>query len=428
MRAVTRRRRALFGVGEPPALAKAAAGLTLVVLLVGAAVAVLVAYSGGFSSSVPVSANLAGQGNAVQPGDLVRYRDLDVGRVAGGITVVGPGRARVDLHLSPSAAAKIPANVVAQVQPASIFGTQAVVLTDAGHPSADHLRAHGVIAAAATGGTSLQTTTANLDEILDALHPAQLATALDAVAQAVDGQGTRLGQALADTGDYLHRLQPALPSLMTDVSLVATIAQQAGTYVPSLLLGVRNLTTTADTVTAAADELGALLRDADTAVDTATAFVNQNAATYASLAAHVLPLLTTVGDHPGALPRSLQGLRQWTTAWTSAITPHHTLRATIFLPVPDPYSFVAAGALPVSAAAKLAADQAYHTYLDPATYTAADCPRYGALAGPSCTSTHAMTRAQQTALARVGQQLDGRYDDSAVTALLLGPVLAGAAS
>lgn len=428
MRAVTRRRGALSGVGEAPALAKAMAGVALVVLLVGAAVTVLVAYSGGFSSSVPVSANLAGQGNAVQPGDLVRYRDFDVGTVASGITVVGPGRARVDLHLSPSAAAEIPANVVAQVQPASIFGTQAVVLTDAAHPSADHVRAHGVIAAASTGGTSLQTTTANLDEILDALHPAQLSTALDAVAQAVDGQGTRIGQALADTSEYLHQLQPALPDLMTDVSLVATIAQQASGYVPSLLLGVRNLTTTADTVTATAAELGALLRDGDAAVRTATTVVNENAATYASLAAHVLPLLTTVAGHPGALPRSLQGLQQWTTAWNAAITPNHTLRATIFLPVPDPYSFVGAGALPVSAAAKLAADQAYRTYLDPVTYTASDCPRYGTLAGPNCSSAHAMTRAQQTALAAVGQQLDGRYDDSAVTALLLGPVLAGAAS
>jgi phospholipid/cholesterol/gamma-HCH transport system substrate-binding protein len=424
----TRRPRALSAVGEAAPLTKALAGVALVVLLVGAAVTVLVAYSGGFSSSLPVSANLAGQGNAVQPGDLVRYRDFDVGTVASGITVVGPGRARVDLHLRPSAAAEIPANVVAQVQPASIFGTQAVVLTDAAHPSAEHVHAHGVIAAAATGGTSLQTTTANLDEILDALHPAELSTALDAVAQAVDGQGTRLGQALADTSQYLHQLQPALPALISDVSLVGTIAQQASGYVPSLLLGVRNLTVTAETVTAAATQLGALLRDADSAVETGTTVVSENAATYASLAAHVLPLLTTVGAHPGALPKSLQGLRQWTTAWTSAITPNHTLQATIFLPVPDPYSFVAAGALPVSTAAKLAADQAYHEYLDPATYTASQCPRYGALAGPNCGSAHAMTRAQQTALAQVGQQLDGRYDDSSVTALLLGPVLAGATS
>lgn len=425
---VRRRRRALLAAGEAPAVVKAAAGVALVVLLVGAAVTVLVAYRGGFSSTVPVSANLVGQGNAVQPGDLVRYRDFDVGRVASSITVLGPGRARVDLHLSPSAAAEIPANVVAQVQPASIFGTQAVVLTDAGRPSTEHVHAHSVIAAAAIGGTSLQTTTANLDEILDALHPAQMATALDAVAQAVAGQGARLGQALADTSGYLHQLQPSLPALMSDVALVATIAGQASGYVPSLLLGVRNLTTTAGTVAAAADQLGALLRDGDTAVDTATTFLRENAATYASLVAHVLPLLTTVGAHPGALPESLDGLRQWTTAWTSAITPHHTLQATVFLPVPDPYTFVAAGALPAQAAAKLAADQAYRTYLDPVTYSAADCPRYGSLAGPNCTSAHAMTPAQQAALARIGQRLDGRYDDSAVTALLLGPVLAGAAS
>lgn len=429
-------RSAVSGVGEAPAAVKAVAGVALVALLVGAVVVVLLAYGGTFSSAVPVAANLSGQGNAVQPGDVVRYRELDVGEVASSITVLGPGHARVDLHLNPSAAREVPANVLAQVQPASIFGTQAVVLLDPAHPSPQHLRAHDVIAAAASsGGTSLQTTTADLDEVLDAVHPARLAIALEAVANALYGNGTQLGNALADTSAYLHALQPALPALVADLPLVTTIARQAWVYVPSLLLGVRNLTTTADTVAAAAAELGTLLGEGDTTANLTTAFLQQNTATYARLVADVLPLLDTVAAHPGVLPKTLQGLQAWTSAWTSAITPNHTMRATIFLPVPDPYSFVGAGTLPQQNAQRLAADQAFHTYLDPDTYTAADCPRYGALAGPNCggasrqaMTSHAMTRGQQSALATVGERLDGRYDDSAVTALLLGPVLAGAAS
>lgn len=428
-------RSAVAGVGEAPAAVKAVAGVALVALLTGAVVVVLLAYGGTFSSAVPVAANLSGQGNAVQPGDVVRYRELDVGQVASSITVLGPGHARVALQLTPSAAREVPANVLAQVQPASIFGTQAVVLIDPAHPSAEHLRAHDVIAAAASsGGTSLQTTTADLDEILDAVHPAQLAIALHAVANALYGNGTLLGNGLADASAYLHALQPALPALVADLPLLTTIAGQAAGYVPSLLLGVRNLTTTAGTVSAAAAQLGTLLGHGDATANLTTTFLQQTTATYAQLVADVLPLLTAVGARPGVLPKTLQGLQAWTSAWTSAITPNHTLRATIFLPVPDPYSFVGAGTLPQQNAQRLAADQAFHTYLDPDTYTAADCPRYGTLDGPNCATgsqpptAHSMTRNQQSALATIGEQLDGRYDDSAVTALLLGPILAGAAS
>ena len=419
--------------GDHPAVLLLA-GIALFGALVAATVLSLAAFGGSFSSYVAVSVELPTSGNAVQPGDKVEFRDIAVGTVAGHVRMVGP-RAVVDLHLVPGKAAVIPSDVRATVRPLSVFGNQYIDLVSpsgvgvgvgVGHLTAGHV----IPADDSYASSSEQATFGDLYNILTAIHPAQLDAALSAVATALRGNGAAIGGAIDQIDGYLSALQPRLPVLVDDLRLLASVAGHVARDTPALVDALSSVTTTASTITAEQLPFGQALTQGSALVGTANDLIAADASSINVLATKMQPLLAAVAARPGALPQIARGLAAWSKAWGGAVGPGPYLNFEILLPIPDPYSFLAAAE--GGPTGPSFAKRAFKDYLNPLPYSAADCPRYPGLDGPSCpdsagSSGHA-TAAQLSGVATILSALGVEPSPQTTTIgeLLLGPLLASA--
>ena len=142
--------------------------------------------SGSYGGPEHVSAQLADAGGSLGNGADVKLRGVIIGRVSD--VARGPeGGVRVRLALSGGQLGHIPANVVARILPATVFGTSYVDLTTRG-PASGRLHADAVIPADRSQGTlELQQALDDIDEVVKALggagetvtDPAQIGPALD---------------------------------------------------------------------------------------------------------------------------------------------------------------------------------------------------------------------------------------------------------
>jgi ABC-type transporter Mla subunit MlaD len=88
-----------------------------------------------------------------------------------------------------------------------------------------------------------------ISEEIDALEVmGKLASTLTAVATALDGRGTQLGQTLARLSDYLGELNPSLPDLKADITGLAIVSGIYDKAAPDLLQALSDLTTTSRTL------------------------------------------------------------------------------------------------------------------------------------------------------------------------------------
>jgi phospholipid/cholesterol/gamma-HCH transport system substrate-binding protein len=206
-----------------------------------------------------VSAQLADAGGSLGHGADVKLRGVIIGRVAD--LARGPdGGVRVRLALDDGELGHLPANVVARVLPATVFGTSYVDLTTHGRPDTDRLAAGAIIPADRTQGTlELQQALDDIDALVKALRPAQLNTTLGAIASALDGRGAEIGQIISDLDTLVRRVTPKVPLIRSDIAKLATnleLVQQAG---PQVLDGVQDSLSTLHTIVAQKAALSTLL-------------------------------------------------------------------------------------------------------------------------------------------------------------------------
>jgi virulence factor Mce-like protein len=334
----------------------------------------------------------------------------------------------------------IPANVTATVAPISIFGNQYVVLEPPAQLSGASLRAGQTIPALTQGPTSnLQTTLADLDHLLIEIHPAQLYAALYALSSSLQGQGKSLGNTLVDFNTYLQNMLPLWPKTVADFNLLNPVANQVAASTPDILGTLRNLSSSSGVITQDQAALGELLSGGTTFADLTTTLLTNVQTPYAQLVAAAGPFLHSVSQTPTTISQILQGLDAWARTWVAAETqgPYLTLAASVNV---NNVADLALAALGGPNAAQLLGDALGTNLVNPPTYTAADCPRYGTLSGPNCpevTVAAASTQRnlnqvailqepeQQNAVARVAAGLNGGINppSPAVATLMLEPIL-----
>jgi len=419
---------------RPGRTGAAVLGACFVILLVVGLVAALAAFTGTFSSYAVVTASLPAAANAVAVGNPVDFHDVQVGTVAA-VMSTSSGSVRVVMHMDPSAMAVIPAQVHAVALPLSIFGTQYVDLEAS--PAALHSTAHLVAdqlipASANSASSSLQTTVANFDDILTALHPADLAAAFDALATALQDQGPRLGATLAATARYLGGLLPHLPTFETDLGLLGTVGNQFAAITPALLQTIDQTDTVAATVSAQQSTLSTLLADGPPLASAANTLLQQIAVPYQAVAADLTPLLGDVAANPHELSQVLAGFTAAANGFAAAASHGPFLSFSGTATIADPNALVLAG-LGLSSSAQYFEQAMGSSNFNPPAYTAADCPRYGSWASPACAAA-APGSAQRAAVAdtaaitagaiELAHGLTGRTPSSAATAgLLLDPLV-----
>src|SRR5690348_17715403 len=121
-------------------------GLAALAVLAVALTFLFMKSTGSIGGPRHVSAELRDAGGSLSSGADVKVRGVIVGRVTG----IGPGAGggvRVDISIPQSDLDMVPANVVARILPATVFGTSFVDLTYRGLASTQSLRAGAVIPA-----------------------------------------------------------------------------------------------------------------------------------------------------------------------------------------------------------------------------------------------------------------------------------------
>ena len=344
--------------------------LTAVTVVAGVMVA---QFSGTFSDRVTVSAVLSDTGDALVAGSDVKMRGVLVGRVGDIERNLGRPDATVELRLTPSKAASIPAGVTARSLPANFFGQAFVDLVPPrGRAPGLGLRDGATIRQDTSRETvELQDLFDKLYRVLTAVAPAKLQVSLGALAEALDGRGTKINSLITRTDAYLRALAPGLPDLRADITAFAQFTETFGRQAPAFLDSVDDLLVTMRTLVARQQQLVELLGGGLGLAENAEKFLSENEKRSIVVARQSRQIIGTFAEHPDAFSEGFVDLGK-------------------FL-----------GGLATHEGGRVGFD-ATAGFTDLPMYGAADCPRYPGLAGPNCPKA-AAARARVPASAAAGR-------------------------
>lgn len=310
--------------------ATALLGALLAILLVGVGVVVVADFSGDFSDDPQLTVQLPVDGSVVADGSPVKYLDITVGKVLGAANSGRDARPEARISIGARWLGDLPAGITATVGPVSIFGNQYVILEPpGGTPAAGHYRSGDVIPAAGTGNTpSLQSTFVSLDDVLKQISPAKLNTGLSGIANALDGQGAKLGKTLVDLNQYLGQMLPLWPTVVQDLGELARLARSLNQDVPGFLQLVANATRTSQTLTRNSAAYDALIGGGAALANQSATLLRETSQAYADTISGAVPLLQALSQGPDLVNRTLAGLDKWASAWAKVLasgTPNVTL-------------------------------------------------------------------------------------------------------
>lgn len=243
---------------ESPYRRAGIAGLVAVGIVLGL---VWFQFRGVFVSKTYLTVIAARAGLTMDPGSKVTYNGVTIGRVTNVALIDQKGayKARLTLDVDPRYTEVMPANVDANIRASTVFGPKYVAFSSPKRPVPQHLSSDDVIdvSSVTTEANTLFETVMSLAEKVD---PVKLNATLSALAQALDGQGTRLGKAIGDTDAVLDDLNPKMPQIRDDMRRLAGLADVYVQASPDLWAFLQNAVKTARTLTIQQNDLDAALR------------------------------------------------------------------------------------------------------------------------------------------------------------------------
>jgi len=250
-------------------------GLAMVGLVVALLALCVLVYNKTFTSTVPVTMQIAQVDNSFAPQAEVRLRGITVGEVSS-VTTDG-SQATLLLDLQPDQVSHIPSNVTARLLPKSLFGERYVALEPPPDPSAQPIKAGDVITRdRSSSAVQVEQVFNNLLPLLQAVRPADLATTLGAVNQALSGRGAQLGDTVTLLHQYLSQFNPALPDLTTDLNALPKFTETYSQAAPDLIEGLKDLTTTTRTLDDKKDDFRTLFHTVKDTADDLREFFDDN--------------------------------------------------------------------------------------------------------------------------------------------------------
>ncbi|GAA1921030.1 MCE family protein [Nocardioides marmoribigeumensis] len=298
---------------ETPAEARAlrvtgVAWLVVLALLVALSVAT---YAKAFDGHVTVAVDAPRTGLQLNVGGDVRMNGAIVGRISD-VAATDKG-ARVELQLQGDKADRIPRTATATILPTTLFGQKYVELRSSADPADRGHVVDGTVLRAARDSASVELTQVldDLQPLLTAVRPAELATLLHETAAGLDGQGATLARLIDEGGLYLGELNEERPQLVRDLRLLDEVSGQYARNVPAFL-GVLDQTTRTLTAVTRGAELARALREVSGAADAGTALMaasRRNAARAAALSRPTLELLAEYSPEFPCLVSGFLGVR-----------------------------------------------------------------------------------------------------------------------
>lgn len=246
--------------------------LALVAALIAGTIA---KYRGAFDDNVLVTVEADRAGLTLASGAPIKLRGVEIGRV-GKVESDGE-KVRIELKIDADKVDRVSADVTAQIVPPTAFGAKYVQLT----PPADSgggakIRAGAVIPADRVT-VEVDEAFENLTKVLDVARPAEVNSALTAVAGAVEQRGELIGALITQTDAYLRSFNPSLRTLSADLRVADDVADvyaiarpdlvdalaQAGTVSQTLVKQQASLRALERSLTGFSDSAGTLLRDSE---------------------------------------------------------------------------------------------------------------------------------------------------------------------
>jgi phospholipid/cholesterol/gamma-HCH transport system substrate-binding protein len=234
-----------------------------VVLLLACAVVLVLVYMqfrGDFTPKTRLTMIASRAGLVMETGAKVTYNGVAIGRVAAISEIEHDGRpaAKLLLDVNPKYIKLIPANVDANVEAATLFGNKYVALTSPQNPSARTISSHDMIDVRSVT-TEFNTLFETITSLAENVDPIDLNATLSALAQALDGLGTRFGESLSDGNTIVAQLNQRMPEIHHDVRQVTALADVYATASPDLWQFLQNALTTVRTLNQQQDDLDAAL-------------------------------------------------------------------------------------------------------------------------------------------------------------------------
>lgn len=180
----------------------------------------------------------------------------------------------VKIAMNPGMLGKIPANVVARILPATVFGTSYVDLTTHG-ASQGTLRAGAVVSADTTQPTlELQKALDDIDRLVNVINPAKLDATLTSAAQALGGRGSEIGSLIKGLNELFTRFTPKMPLLRNDIAELAVNLGVLQKAAPALLDGLGDSLGTLQAIATQQASLATLLTGGRALADQGTTFLS----------------------------------------------------------------------------------------------------------------------------------------------------------
>ncbi len=235
----------------------------------------------------------------------VKIRGVIVGQVMSAESK-GEG-ADLVLGIRPDEIQQIPDNVTASILPKTLFGEKYIELSIPSTASTVSLRDGGRIAQTKLP-IEVEKVLNDLYPLLRTVQPAELSYTLNALADALEGRGDKLGESLTTLDGYLKRFNPQVPALIEDIKLLATVTDTYADVVPQIAATLRNTVKTGDTLVSKEQKLNAFLKDFAAFSDTSTEFLDANGNNIIRLGQLSEPILALLSRYSGTFPCLLEGI------------------------------------------------------------------------------------------------------------------------
>lgn len=236
------------------------AGLGLVVALLVVFAISIGLFAGKFTDTVPVTVVSERAGLVMDPDAKVKMRGVQVGSVES-IHYRPDGTAALRLAMDPGQLHLIPSNVNVDIASSTVFGAKFVQLEAPADPSTQALRKDQVLQGDHVT-VELNTVFQQLTDFLDNIDPVKLNQTLGAIAQAFDGRGEKVGQALTDLNQLLGTLEPSLPNLARDIETAVPVFNAYADAAPDLMSAIDSTTQFSNTIVDQQDNLDQFLLSA----------------------------------------------------------------------------------------------------------------------------------------------------------------------
>lgn len=265
-------------------------------------------FRGSFTKTVPVTVLSQRAGLVMNADAKVKLHGALVGSVQSVQSLPG-GRAELLLAMDPSYMDLIPANVNVDIASSTVFGSKYVELVPPADPSPQALRA-GQVLDAGHVTVEINTVFEQLSTVLQKIEPTKLNETLGALSTAVDGRGDQIGQMLADFNGFLAEIDPSLPTMEHELTVVPHVIDAYADAAPDLITTVDAATQMSETLVDEQQNLDALLISVIGLADIGSDVVGTNRQAVTDAMRLLVPTTDLTNQYNAALTCGLGGAVQ----------------------------------------------------------------------------------------------------------------------